>query len=358
MRGDFGFFRTFFVLFTYMLKPKYDTKMKLLAFQNTILRDRIADTRIVPTGRERAELIRLGAEIDHDISDVMMVVKPATYKGWLRQRNPDRKKRKPGRPKTPRATVNLVLRMARENLGWGYTRILGELKKFGIRIGRTTIQDILKREGLHPVPDKSKGNPPGNWKQFIGSHMDSLVATDFFTKPVLTWKGWVDAYVLVFIHLGSHRVFMSPATFHPLDEWVLQQCRNAAMWMDDIGVQVTLLIRDRDRKYSHRFDAFWKSEGVEPKKIPVRAPMANSYCVNYIGKLKHECLNHFVCFSLDHLNHINREWVTYYHTQRPHQGADIGNKVLDVDFRPAEKGDVKCEERLGGVIAWYHREAA
>jgi putative transposase len=332
--------------------------MQLLNYQLSMLRNRIEDSRIIPTERERAELLRLGAEIDHNISDVMMVVKPATYKGWLRQCNPNREKRGAGRPGTPQATVNLVMRMARENLGWGYSRILGELKKFGIRIGRTTVQDILKREGHHPVPDKSKGQPAGNWKQFIGSHMDTLISCDFFTKPVLTWRGWVDAYVLVFIHLGSRKVFMSPAIFHPRDEWVIQQARNASMWLEDIGVFATGLIRDRDRKFTPRFDAIWKSEGARIHRTPVRSPRANSFCECYIGKTKKECLNHFLCFSLDHLDYINREWLDYYHRQRPHQGIDIGNKVLDADFRPAKTGDVKREERLGGVIAWYYRDAA
>ncbi|VGO13905.1 hypothetical protein PDESU_02462 [Pontiella desulfatans] len=351
-------FQAFTLLLQERFRPRYDARLQLLTYQVKMLRSRIDESKIYTTPQERAELLRLGEQLDHDISDVMLVVQPATYRGWLRQRNPNRKKRGAGRPGTAQATINLVMRMARENLGWGYSRILGELKKFGIRIGRTTIQDILKREGHYPVPDKTIGHPSGNWKQFVGSHMDTLVACDFFAKPVLTWKGWVDAYVLVFIHLGSRRVFMSPATFHPHDEWALQQARNAAMWLEDIGVRATGLIRDRDTKYSYRFDAFWKSEGIEPKKIPVRAPMANSYCENYIGKLKHECLNHFVCFSMDHLDYINREWLSYYHTQRPHQGTDIGNNVLDADFRPAETGEVKQEERLGGIISWYYREAA
>jgi putative transposase len=341
-----------------MLKPRYDTKMQLLIYQNTILRDRIDASRIIPTDRERAELLRLGAEIDHDISDVMMVVKPATYKGWLRQRDPNRKKRGAGRPGTPQATINLVMRMATENLGWGYSKILGELKKLGIRIGRTTIQDILKKEGHYPVPDKSTRYPSGNWKNMINSHMNTLVSCDFFSKEILTWRGKVDAFVLVFIHIGSRKVFTSTPTFNPNDAWVLQQARNAAMWLEDIGVQATLLTRDRDKKFSHRFDAFWRSEGVEPKKTPVRAPMANSYCECYIGKAKRECLNHFIYFSLDHLDYINREWLSYYNNQRPHQGEDIGNKVLDADFKPATTGEVKREQRLGGVISWYYREAA
>ena len=107
------------------------------------------------------------------------------------------KRRRTGRPRTPQATVNLVLQFATENLTWGYERVHGELKKLGIRIGRTTIADILKRAGHHPIPEKGSGSPPGQWKQFINSHMDTLVATDFFTKPILTWRGWVGAYVPV-----------------------------------------------------------------------------------------------------------------------------------------------------------------
>ena len=115
--------------------------------------------------------------------------------------------------------------------------------------------------------------------------MDTLVATDFFTKPVLTLRGWVDAYVLVFIHLGSRRVFMTPATFHPNEKWVLQQARNASMWLDDIGVHASHLIRDRDTKFSFAFDELWKGSGTKIIKTPVRSPMANSYCECYIGKM-------------------------------------------------------------------------
>ncbi|MEE9368736.1 MAG: hypothetical protein V3V05_07715 [Pontiella sp.] len=75
--------------------------------------------------------------------------------------------------------------------------------------------------------------------------------------------------------------------------------------------------------------------------------MANSYGECYIGKAKKECLNH-----------INREWLSYYNNQRPHQGIDINNNVLDVDFRPTEQGEAKREQQLGGVIYWHYRAQA
>ncbi len=350
-------FQVFEKLFEARYRRRYDARLQLMAYQIRMLQSRIDADRIHTRPEERAELTRLGAELDHDIDDVMLVVKPDTYRGWLRPKDAE-KPQKPGRPRTPQATVNLVMRFAVENLTWGCDRIQGELMKLGIRIGATTISDILKREGHHPIPEKGSGRPPSNWKLFVSSHMDTLAATDFFTKPVLTWRGWVDAYVLVFIHLGSRRVFMSPATFNPEEEWVLQQSRNASMWFQDLGIQVRHLIHDRDTKYSQRFRAFWKSERVKCLRTPVRSPMANSFAENYVGKIKRECLNHFFCVSLDQLDYINREWLAYYNEQRPHQGTDIGNKVLRPDFRPTTEGEIKREQRLGGIISYYYRDAA
>ena len=122
-------FNLLFALFTFLahrLLPKYDVRMQLLMFQIKMLRDRIDDQRIVPTPEERAGLLRLGNEINHDVADVMLVVKPQTYRRWLS-------------PKT-----------------------------------------------------KSRPNIP--WSKFVNAHMESLVACDFFTKPVYTLRGKFDAF--------------------------------------------------------------------------------------------------------------------------------------------------------------------
>jgi hypothetical protein len=62
--------------------------------------------------------------------------------------------------------------------------------------------------------------------------------------------------------------------------------------------------------------------------------------------------------SLDQLDYINREWLAYYNEQRPHQETDIGNKVLRPGFTPTDKGKIKREQRLSGIISYYYREAA
>ncbi len=77
-----------------------------------MLRDRIDEPRILTEEMERTELMRLGALIDHDISDVMVVVKPRTYRDWLRKKAGKKPKRKGGRPETEVGTIQLILKLA------------------------------------------------------------------------------------------------------------------------------------------------------------------------------------------------------------------------------------------------------
>jgi putative transposase len=57
------------------------------------------------------------------------------------------------------------------------------------------------------------------------------------------------------------------------------------------------------------------------------------------------------------MDHLVREYVAYYHAERPHQG--MGNRPLTGDGRePPAEGEIVCRERLGGVLRHYYREAA
>jgi putative transposase len=164
--------------------------------------------------------------------------------------------------------------------------------------------------------------------------------------------------MLMFIALGSRKVYCSASTRHPDSAWVMQQARNASLWLEEIGVEPRFLVRDGDRKFPDRFKDFWAAQGVRVIRIPPRSPQANSFAENWIGALKRECLNHFVCFSLGQLDYIVKSWVTHYNTTKPNRGFGIGNRVLDADFRPQSRGAIRCKEQLGGLIKSYYREAA
>jgi putative transposase len=219
------------------------------------------------------------------------------------------------------------------------------------------VRNILKAEGLDPGPKRGEGS----WDEFIKRHAATLWATDFFSKKVWTARGPVDVFVLFFIHVGSRRVYLSGVTAHPNGQWMKQQARNVAMYFQEQPVKPTLLLRDNDTKYTSEFDAILGSEGVEVKKITPVSPNLNAYAERFVQSAKQECLDHFVVFGVDHLRHIVGEYLKHFNEERPHQARN--NEPLGglppADDRPATifMGEVRCRERLGGLLKSYSRAA-
>jgi putative transposase len=351
--------QTVLCLFAQFFAPRHNAQIRFLKAQIATLRKRIPADHIVPSPREKAELLRLGAEFGHQVAPLLDVVTLPTYRRWIHDAKKGRKPKKSGRPRLSQELRELVVRLGQENLLWGFRRIAGELKKLGHTVGTSSVKRILREHGVHPAPEKTqKRQPPLPWAQFVQSHMESLVACDFFTKTVHTLRGRFDAYCLVFIHLGSRRVFCSPATFNPDEKWVMQQARNANMWMQEQGIQPRMLILDHDTKFSLHFRQFWKDMHIRPKRIPIKAPQANAFVESFIANLKGECLNHFIILALSQMNYVVQTWVSYYNMERPHRGKDIGNRVLNPAFKALTTGRVCCRQRLGGLIKSYYRAAA
>ena len=338
--------------------PRHNAQLRLLKAQITILRARIPTQRIILSPAEKAELLRIGEECGHDVDGLMEVAKPATYKRWLAQMRGGRPFQAVGRPRLTQELRDVVTRIGSENLLWGYKRIAGELKKLGLYAGANSVKRILNEAGIHPSPERRKKKPALPWTTFVRAHMETMVACDFFSKTVFTLRGPRTAYVLMFIHLGSRRVFCSAPTYAPDSAWVTQQARNTLMWCAEQGITPDFLIRDADTKFSTSFDTVWASEGARVIQIPHRAPDANAFAESFIGTIKRECLDFFVCFSRSQLDYILRTWVRHYNVERPHRGRDIGNNVLQVDFRPVRDGPIRRRRQLGGIVTSYTRDAA
>lgn len=125
----------------------------------------------------------------------------------------------PGRPPIDPELEALVVRMARENHSWGYDRIVGALANLGYTIGDQTVGNILKRYGIPPAPERKKTTI---WTECIRTHMDMLVATDFFIAEVWTTAGLVTYYVLFFLHLAIRKVHVAGITPYPDERWMVQ----------------------------------------------------------------------------------------------------------------------------------------
>jgi len=191
--------------------------------------------------------------------------KPDTILGWYRRLvarkfDGSKSRRYPGRPRIEPELEALVVRMAKDNAGWGYDRIVGALANLGYTVSDETVGNILRRNGIPPAWARKHTT---TWKGFIRAHMDVLAGTDFFTVEVLTLRGLVTYYVLFFIHLGSRRVEVAGVTPHPNERWMKQIARNVTM--DEWGFlgNCRYLIHDRDTKFTDSFRAIVKSSQVE-----------------------------------------------------------------------------------------------
>jgi putative transposase len=156
---------------------------------------------------------------------------------------------------------------------------------------------------------------------------------------------------------------MCPATYHPNRQWMVQQARNALMWLEDEDLEVRFLLHDRDTKFAPAFDRLFNYVDIRIVKAPVQAPNANAFAESWIGSLKRECLDHFLCFSHGHLDHILREYTRFHNRHRPHQG--LGNRTLIAALGhdpPApdlpEDTPIRCQRFLGGLLRHYYRAAA
>ena len=293
-------------------------QVQFLKIENQILRGKLPK-RITVTPQERQRLIKYGRPLGAAIEHLIGIVSPRTFLRWLGAEQPSATKPgKPGRPRTEVEIRDLVLRLARET-GWGYTRILGELKKLGVRaICRSTVINILKEHGLDPGPRRGLGT----WDEFLKRHAVALGATDFFSKPVWTQAGLVDYFVLCFIHLGSRRVYVSGLTAQPDRAWTVQQARNVAMHFAEQPVKPAILLRDYDGKFAPEFDAILEADGVTVKKVGPHAPNLNAIAERFVQTAKSECLDHFIVFGEDHLRHLVFSFQDYYNELRPHQAKD------------------------------------
>ena len=332
-----------------------------LAAENRILKAQLK-TPLRLTDAERVTL----AEIAHRLGrkafeDVANAAKPDTILGWYqkliaRKFDGSKSRRYPGRPRIDDEIEQLVVRMAKENTDWGYDRVVGAMANLGYTLSDQTVGNILQRHGIPPAPERKHTT---TWTDFIRAHMAVLAGTDFFSVEVVTLRGLVTYFVLFFIHLESRRVAVAGIIPHPNERWMKQMARNVTM--DEWGFlgNCRYLNHDRDTKYCESFRNIIESGDVKTLPLPAHSPNLNAFSERWVKSVKDDCLSKLILFGETSLRHALREYLAHYHAERNHQGKS--NVLL---FPTAKQtvdrvdGPVGCKERLGGLLKYYHREAA
>ncbi len=153
-----------------------DAHIRFLKLQVEMLQSRLPGNRVIPDPLERRRLMKIGAEMGHAVEHTLNIVSIKTYLRWLREEQCGRRARKVGRPRLTKSLRELIIRLARENFGWGARRIVGELKKLAVKVSRSSVRRVLVDEKILPDPDRHA--PKGvqtPWRKFIAIHMNVMV---------------------------------------------------------------------------------------------------------------------------------------------------------------------------------------
>ncbi len=317
----------------------------MLRHQVAVLRRQVGRARF--TWSDRALIALLAGLIPRERWTAFLVT-PKTFLDWHRRLLTQRwtyPHRRPGRPSLGRETVELIVRLTRENPHWGYLRIVGELR---VTVSKRSVATVLARHGLPPAP---RHDGP-TWSQFLCAQAKGILATDFFGVDSVTLRRY---YVLFIIEVDRRVVHLLGVTANPSMAWVVQRARNFTSDLEDARRRFRFLIRDRDTKFTASFDQVFRSSRIEATRTPLRSPKANAFAERWVRTVREDCLDHLLIYSKRHLESVLGDYVRHNNESRPHRGPQLA-PPLPRHEQP-RTGEVCRRVTLGGVIHEYERAA-
>jgi putative transposase len=188
-----------------------------LTEENRVLKQQLGGRRLRLTDDQRRRLASKARQLGRKmLQDVATIVTPETLLRWHRKLIANKydgsQRRGPGRPRIMGEVRSLIVRMAQANREWGYRRIQGPLSNLGYTVGRGTIANVLKKQGIEPAPERGKKT---TWKEFLRAHWNVIAAADFFTVEVWTLKGLTRYIVFFVLELSTRRVEIAGITAQP-----------------------------------------------------------------------------------------------------------------------------------------------
>ena len=279
--------------------------------ENHVLREQLGGKTLRFTDAQRSRLARIALRIGRRrLREIGAIVTPDTLLRWYRElvasKYDGSMKRRPGRPRIAGEIQGLILEMARDNPGWGYTRIRGALENLGYNVGRNTIKRILLENGFDPA-----GFRRTTWSTFLRAHWGAIAATDLFTVEVATWRGLVRDFVIFVIDLKTRRVEIPGIARSPNGAWMSQIARNLTDCEDGFLRGARFLIHDRDPLFTKEFRRTLVGSGVCPVKLPSRRPNLNAYAERFVRSIKSECLAQILPLGERHLRRAVHEYAEH-----------------------------------------------
>jgi hypothetical protein len=169
--------------------------------------------------------------------------------------------------------------------------------------------------------------------------------------------GLVTYYLLFVMEVARRRVHFAGCTTNPGEAWMKQIARNLTDADDRFLLGNPYLLMDRDHKFCESFRHILEQAAVKCVRLPPKSPNLSPHIERFMRSIKEESLARLILFGEKSLRKAIYSFLKHYHGERNHQG--LGNKVIDPGAEIGwREGDVRCRERLGGMLHYYYRAAA
>jgi len=152
-------------------------------------------------------------------------------------------------------------------------------------------------------------------------------------------------------HVESLR---SNCTSEPNAAWVTQQ-GNLSWKLEEEGIKPSVLVHDRDKKFSLQADRILQSHGARVILTPLMAPTANAHAERWIGSCRRECLDWMLIVSQRHLQTAINEYCLHYNDERPHRSRNLRPPASRSDPIEVAGARVERSTRLGGLLSDYRQ---
>jgi transposase InsO family protein len=225
-----------------------------------------------------------------------------------------------GRPQIETKLRVLIRRMSMENPLWGAPRIHGELLKLGFAVAQSSVAKYMV---------KRRGPPSQEWWTFLRNHAPDMAAMDRFVVPTIGFK---PLYGFVIARIDRRDLVWINVTTNPTAEWIARQITEAFPWNE----APRYMIRDRDRIYGAVVTRRLRAVGIRDKPIAPASPWQNGFAERLIGSIRHECLDHIIVLSEEHLRQIMKNYAAYYNGVRTYRSLQTDAPIS----RPVQRTGV------------------
>jgi len=171
------------------IRKEQEKVIDYLRLENQILREKLGGKRVLLSDDQRRVLAVTGKALGRQqLGKIATIAQADTILRWHREliepAGNSKASHHTGRPPIKQEVVDLVLRMARDNVSWGYKRIEGAMHNLGYSICSSTVSNILKRHGIQPAPMRKQSL---SWNTFLKCHLDVFEGLDLAT--ITLWLG-------------------------------------------------------------------------------------------------------------------------------------------------------------------------